>query len=79
VGVLSGIVTYANGQPSTMSYVSAAVGGLAGGVTQRVRTDSQGRFVLTWSANCGASAVYVDGREVDRNVPNGAQRHYQTR
>lgn len=79
MGVISGIVTYANGQPSTVSRVSAAVGGLAGGVTSQVRTDSQGRFTLTWSANCGADVVYVDGNEVDRNVPNGAQRHYKTR
>lgn len=79
MGMLSGIVTYGDGTPSTMSYVSAAVGGFTGGVTPRVRTDGQGRFTLSWSANCGADVVYVDGREVDHNVPNGAQRHYTTR
>lgn len=71
MGVISGIVTYSNGQPSTLSYVSAAVGGLTGGVTGKVRTDGQGRFMLTWTGDCGADAVYCDGYEVARNVRNG--------
>lgn len=80
MGVISGIVTYPNGQPSTMSYVSAAVGGLTGGVTQRVRTDSQGRFLLTWTGDCGADVVYCDGTEVARNVRNGTNNlHLHTR
>lgn len=80
MGVISGIVTYATGQPSTMSYVSAAVGGMTGGVTSKVRTDSQGRFSLTWTGDCGADAVYVDGREVARNVRNGTNNlHFHTR
>lgn len=80
MGVISGIVTYSNGQPSTMSYVSAAVGGMTGGVTGRVRTDSQGRFTLTWSADCGADVVYLDGQEVARNVRNGSNSlHFHTR
>jgi len=71
MGVISGIVTYANGQPSTMSWVSASVGGLLGGVTERARTDSSGHFLLTWSADCQADIVYCDGSEVARNVRNG--------
>lgn len=72
MGVISGIVTYSNGQPSTMSQVSAKVGGLfAGGVTDRVRTDSQGRFTVTWSGDGAAEIVYCDGREVAKNVRNG--------
>ncbi|MHB1460679.1 MAG: hypothetical protein ACYC1M_05295 [Armatimonadota bacterium] len=72
MGVISGIVTYANGQPSTMSYVSAKVGGLfAGGVTARVRTDSHGRFTLTWSGNDSAEIVFCDGYEVAKNIRNG--------
>jgi hypothetical protein len=80
MGAISGIVTYENGQPSTMSYVSAAVGGLTGGVTPKVRTDSQGRFLLTWNGDCGADVVYCDGREVARNVRNGTNNlHFHTR
>lgn len=72
MGVISGIVTYPDGQPSTMSYVSAHVGGaIGGGVTGRVRTDSQGRFLLTWSGDGPASELYCDGREVARNVSSG--------
>ena len=72
MGVISGIVTYSNGQPSTMSWVSASVGGIfSGGVTDRVRTDSNGRFMLTWSGDGSANVVYCDGREVAKNVPSG--------
>ena len=72
MGVISGIVTYANGQPSTISQVSAKVGGLfSGGVTQRVRTDSQGRFAVTWNGDGAAEIVYCDGREVAKNVRSG--------
>lgn len=72
MGVISGIVTYSNGQPSTMSQVSAQVGGLfAGGVTKSVRTDSQGRFTLIWTGNGPAEIVYCDGREVAKSVRNG--------
>lgn len=79
MGVISGIVTYDNGQPSGMSYVSAAVGGWTGGVTQRVRTDTRGRFMLSWNADCGADVVYCDGREVARNVGNGTNNlHFTT-
>lgn len=79
MGVISGIVTYPNGQPSTMSYVSAAVGGFTGGVTGKVRTDAGGRFTLTWSDSCGADVVYCDGREVAKNVPNGTNTlHFHT-
>ena len=80
MGVISGIVTYPNGQASTMSWVSAAVGGLTGGVTPRVRTDAQGRFSLSWNSDCGADVGYCDGREVARNVRNGANNlHFHTR
>ena len=72
MGVISGIVTYSNGQPSTMSYISASVGGLFnGGVTDRVRTDTRGHFTLTWSSDSSANVVYCDGSEVAKNVPNG--------
>ena len=72
MGIISGIVTYSNGQPSTMSEVSAAVGGMfSGGVTDRVRTDSQGRFTIQWSGDSPANTVYCDGREVAKNVSNG--------
>ncbi len=72
MGVISGIVTYSNGQPSTMSTVNAKVGGLFdGGVTDRVRTDSQGRFTITWSGDGTAEAVYCDGYEVATNIRNG--------
>lgn len=80
MGVISGIVTHANGQPSTMSYVNAAVGGVTGGVTARVRTDSQGRFMLTWNGECGADVVYLDGQPVAHNIRNGTNNlHFQTR
>jgi hypothetical protein len=80
MAVISGIVTYSNGQPSTMSYVSAAVGGMTGGVTPPVRTDSQGRFMLTWSGDRQADVVYLDGQEVARNVRNGTNNlHFHTR
>ena len=71
MGVISGIVTYANGQPSTMSYVSAYFSGLSGGVTDKVRTDSQGRFMLTYSGDQAADIVYCDGREAAKNVRSG--------
>jgi hypothetical protein len=71
MGVISGMVTYRNGQASTMSYVSAAVGGMLGGVTNKVKSDSQGRFMLTWSGDGQADIVYCDGREVARNVRSG--------
>lgn len=81
MGVISGIVTYANGQPSSMSYVSAAVGGtFSGGVTERIKTDSNGRFLLTWSGDGPASIVYLDGQEVARNVASGTNTlHFQVR
>jgi hypothetical protein len=81
MGVISGIVTYSNGQPSTMSYISAAVGGVfSGGVTDRVKTDSDGRFVLTWSGDGPANVVYLDGQEVAKNVANGTRSlHFHVR
>lgn len=81
MGVISGIVTYANGQPSTMSYVSAAVGGtFSSGVTNRVKTDSNGRFMLTWSGDGPANVVYLDGQEVAKNVPSGTNSlHFHVR
>ena len=36
-----------------------------------MRTDSQGRFLVTWDGDSDASVVYCDGREVARNVRNG--------
>jgi len=54
-----------------MSYVSAAVGGMTGGVTPKVRTDAEGRFTLRWNADCRADIVYCDGYEVARNVADG--------
>lgn len=72
MGVISGIVTYSDGQPSTISYVSAKVGGLfAGAVTERVRTDSLGRFTLSWDGDGSAEIVYCDGFEVAKNIRNG--------
>jgi len=71
MGSISGVVTYLDGQPSTLSCVSAAIGGMPGRVTPPVRTDSQGRFTLTWDGECGAAAVYCDHREVARDVPSG--------
>lgn len=81
MGVISGIVTYSNGQPSTMSWVSASVGGVfSGGVTDRVKTDSNGRFMLTWSGDGPAHVVYCDGREVAKNVSSGTNNlHIVTR
>lgn len=80
MGVISGIVTYQDGRPSTMVYVSAAVGGITGGVTDRVRTDSQGRFTITWAGDGGADVVYLQGQEVARNVRNGTNNlHFHTR
>lgn len=80
MGVISGVVTYSNGQPSTMSYISAAVGGLTGGVTPKVRTDSQGRFVLTWNGDGPANTVYLDGQPVAHDVSNGTNTlHFQIR
>jgi hypothetical protein len=81
MGVISGIVTYSNGQPSTMSYVSAFVGGtFSGGVTSKVKTDSNGRFVLSWNGDGPANIVYLDGQEVAKNVPNGTSSlHFHVR
>ena len=81
MGVISGIVTYQNGQPSTMSYISASVGGtFSSGVTDRVRTDSNGRFMLTWGDDGPAHEVYLDGQVVARNVPSGTRNlHFHTR
>lgn len=79
--VVSGIVTFAHGTPSTQSWVSAAVGGtFSGGVANRVRTDSQGRFLLAWDGDSSASEVYCDGRTVAKNVRNGTNDlHFHTR
>ena len=81
MGAISGIVTYSNGQASTQSWVSAAVGGtFSGGVTERVGTDSQGRFLLSWDGDSPANTVYCDGREVAKNVRNGTNTlHFVTR
>lgn len=80
MGVISGVVTYSNGQPSTMSYVSAYFSGLSGGVTEKVKTDSQGRFMLTFSGDQVADIVYCDGRESARNVRSGTNNlHIVTR
>lgn len=80
MGVISGMVTHPNGQAATMAYVSAAVGGFTGGVTPRVRTDSQGRFMLSWNGDCQADVVYLDGQEVARNVRNGTNNlHFHVR
>jgi hypothetical protein len=72
MGVISGIVTYSNGQPSSSSYISASVGGtFTDGITERVKTDANGRFVLTWSGDSRANVVYLDGQEVAKDVPSG--------
>ena len=73
MGRISGIVTYRNDQPSALSQISAAVGGAAGGMTLRVRTDTQGRCVLRWDGNYGADVVYRDGKEVASDAPDGTE------
>lgn len=73
MGLISGIVTYKDGQPSTLSLICAAVGGAKGGVTSKVRTDAQGRFVLRWTGEYGADVVYCDGKVVARDVRNGTE------
>jgi hypothetical protein len=72
MGLISGVVTYRDGQPSTLSQISAAVGG-RGGRTLVVRTDCQGRFVLRWEGDGDADALYCDGKEVARNVRDGTE------
>lgn len=75
MGVCSGVVTYRSGQPASGVAVRGAVSGLGSGMTREVRTDRDGRFVLEWSSDSGLSSLYVDGREVERNVRNGARVH----
>lgn len=72
MGLISGVVTYRDGQPSTLSQISAAVGS-CGGRTPVVRTDCQGRFVLRWEGNGDADALYCDDKEVARNVRDGTE------
>ena len=72
MGTISGIVTHANGQPNTMAYVSAAVGGVTSGVPPGAKTDSRGRFTLSWSGDADADVVFVDGVEAARGIKNGA-------
>jgi hypothetical protein len=80
MGVISGMVTYSNGQPSGMSYVSAYFSGLSGGVTNKVQTDSQGRFMLTYTGDQAADIIYCDGREAAKNVRSGTNNlHIVTR
>ncbi len=71
MGVISGVVTNSSGTPVSGVAVSAAVGGILGGVTDRVYSDSSGRFLLQWSGSYGADIVYCDGQEAERNVPSG--------
>ena len=71
MSVISGVVTRPNGTPVSGATVSAAVGGLLGGVTDRVSTDSSGRFLLTYSHAGAADIVYCNGQEAARNVASG--------
>lgn len=71
MGVISGMVTYSNGQPCTTASVSAYFSGLSGGVSNKVRTDSQGRFMLTYTGDQPADIIYCDGQEAARNVRSG--------
>ncbi|MHB9133755.1 MAG: DUF6795 domain-containing protein [Armatimonadota bacterium] len=49
-----------NGSPVSGARVSASVGGLFdGSVTDEVRTDTQGRFMLQWRSNSDATKVHL--------------------
>jgi hypothetical protein len=78
MGIISGWVTFSNGQPHSGVRVSVSLSGLAGGVTPDVRTDSQGRFTVRWTSNASTcDKVFVNGGVVDHNVQSGSSNlHY---
>lgn len=75
MGVCSGVVTYRSGQTASGVRVRGSVAGFGAGMTREVHTDRDGRFVLEWSSDAGLEVLYVDGRDVERNVRNGARVH----
>jgi hypothetical protein len=78
MGVISGYVTRRDGSPYSGVRVCASVPGFGGGVTQEVRTDGQGHFILRWTSSSGSvETVYVNGQAVDHNVSSGSTRYYQ--
>jgi hypothetical protein len=73
MGICSGVVTYRNGQTASGIAVRGAVH--MSGMTRETRTDRDGRFTLEWSSDSMLASLYVDGREVERNVRTGSRVH----
>lgn len=64
MGALTVIVTYASGRGRRGVRVVGSTAGLLGGMTGEVRTDGDGRAVVTWASNTGTlDALYLDGRK----------------
>jgi hypothetical protein len=72
MGVISGIVTSSSGSPVSGASVSAYFSGFSGGVTDRVYSDSNGRFMLTYTGSSTAEIIYCNGQEAAKNVPSGS-------
>ncbi len=69
-GGISGKVLHKDGTPCSSCKVSASV--KSGGVTDRVLCNSKGEFSLSWSADIGVNAVYVNGNKRHGSANNGS-------
>jgi len=69
-GGISGKVLHKDGSPCSSCQVSASV--KSGGVTKRVSCNSKGEFSLSWSADIGVNAVYVNGNKRHGSANNGS-------
>lgn len=73
MGVCSGIVTHKDGSPARDVRVTGSVS--SGGMTDPVRTDRDGKFVLEWRGCSGLSKLFADGKLCERDVRNGTKVH----
>lgn len=74
MGICSGTVTR-NGYPVSGARVTGSIGGIFGGMTETVYTDSRGRFVLEWSNDGSLAKLYVNGSTAERDIRSGDKVH----
>ena len=68
-GEITGRILNSDGSSCSTCRVSAYI--KWGGMTDKVSTDSKGRFTLTWSSDNSVGELYVDGKKEAENISSG--------
>ena len=71
-GDISGVVKHKkSGSPASGVKISGLTAGTLGGMTESVRTDDKGKFVLSWKSSGGLAKIYANGKTVAKDVKDG--------